>query len=355
MKRLFAALLAALMLLCAVSCTAQKDPYKGYELASKEDEVFNLYIPQSWQNHSVNGVSGGVSGNYSEDGKWWSIGSGVMAHAAAFVLPAEMSPAEYVSQLITDYGKTLLGFKQLTEPKETRVGSETDEPIPALSFDYKMKWESVTEQASEVLKFRCTVVQKPGTDTVVVLSCCAPEDKFSQREEEFNNIIARFSFRDTDGQTQGEINGKDAPEGYVLASGEKYEFRFYVPEAWEPDTTGEIPGARFSASDASNVSLMSFRATTDIYDGASYWDAFQKNCPYSIEVQEVDENASLGQYSPAYSVEYLMAAEQSTFRLKQVFLSTGSMIYIFTYTSDETHFSEHMEDVEGMISHFEFK
>ena len=50
-----------------------------------------------------------------------------------------------------------------------------------------------------------------------------------------------------------------------------------------------------------------------------------------------------------------MTVKDENYKIRQIFLSGGSMIYIFTYTSNELHYAEHMEDVENMIKEFEFK
>ena len=331
-----------LMLFCVVSCQSSDD---GYVIASAADEIFELRIPGNWQNNLKNGVSGGYS-----SGGTSSIGSGVMANAATFEAAEGTTLAEYVETLIAEYDASLFAFKVLREPTEASLGEH-----PALSFDYKMKWQDKATDEETVLKFRCTVAQKPNTCVFAVLSCCAPEDIFDMRTEEFDQIARYFSFReDSEIKTDAALKDKDTPVGYLLASGNQYEFRFFVPDTWIVDTTGEVPCAKFSETDPSNVSLTSFRITQQIANGADYWEVVKKSYPEDLNVISVDDEAKMGGY-PALSVEYVLSSGGKDFHVKQSFLSTSSMIYIFTYTADEAHYAEHMADVDSMLSMFEFK
>lgn len=345
MKKVLAALLCVVTLLCCVSCSAGKDPYDGYMLASLPDEMFDLYVPKNWQN----GVENGVSGGYSSGGMS-TIGSGVMANAAVFEAEEGTALADFVKTVIAEYEETVPAFRQKTEPVEATLGE-----LPALSFEYTMHWSDQTAEEEMTLRFRCTVAQKAGSSMFAVLSCCAPEDIFDMRTQEFDDIAAFFAFRDAPvgGNTVAQKD-ENTPDGYQLASGSLYEFRFYVPETWKVKEGGNLPSATYSNEDASNVSLTTFRMTPSVTDGKSYWESFKANCEFPLSDVVEDENAKLGGYA-AYGVEYTMAVKDVNYKIRQVFLSGGSMIYIFTYTSDEAHYAEHMDDVENMIKEFEFK
>ena len=334
MKRILAAILASILLLGTVACGSNKDVPDGYMLVSLEDELFDLYVPKSWQSNTESGISGGYS----------SLTSGVMASASTMRGSSDIGLSDYVDAVIESYGTTLTDFEQLTEPKETTLGS-----YAAFQFDYKMK------SNDRILKFRCTVAK--NKDAFVILSCCAPEDAFDANESVFNEIASYFSFRDFEERETEEpfiLVDENTPEGFYLASKSMYEFRFYVPNTWTVDTTGNIPGARYSATDFSNVSLTSFTVQQGISNGQEYWESFKLNYLYEMTEVSVDESAKMGGYD-AYGVEYVSNISGINFYIKQVFLTTPSIIYIFTYTSDASHYEKHLDDVDTMLSMFEFK
>ena len=68
MKKLLIILMVLATLLGVVACSPSDTP-DGYTLVSREDEIFNLYVPSSWQDNSESGISGAYS----------SLGSTVMA------------------------------------------------------------------------------------------------------------------------------------------------------------------------------------------------------------------------------------------------------------------------------------
>ena len=334
MKRIFAAILMVMLLLSAVACSSNKNVPDDYMLVSVEDEIFDLYVPKNWQSNVQSGVSGGYS----------SLTSGVMASASTLRGSEDIALSDYVEKVIESYEKVLSDFEKLTEPKETTLGS-----YAAFQFDYKAKNDE------RVLKFRCTVVK--NKDAFVILSCCAPEDAFDANASTFDDIASYFSFRDFEERETEEpfiLVDENTPEGYQLAARSKFEFRFYVPKTWKVDTTAVIPSASYSDTDFSNVSINSFIVQEGISDGASYWEVFKKNYSYELTEVSVDENAKMGGYD-AYGVEYISNISGIEFYVKQVFLSTPSIIYIFTYTSDAYHYESHLDDVDTMLEMFEFK
>lgn len=336
MKRLIAAVLMLLMMLGAVSCVKTKDVPDDYMSVSHADEIFNLYVPKSWQSNMDSGVSGGYS----------SLTTGIMASASTLSGYETVTLEECAKATVESFEATLTDFKKLTDFQKTTLGS-----CAALRFDYSML------SSGRTLHFRCTLVKKD--DTLTVLSCCAPEESFESNETVFDDIALYFSFRDPseiEKETEEPFVFEDenTPAGYQLAARSKYEFRFYVPKSWTVDTSGNIPSATASATDRSNVSLTSFTVKQGVMNGKEYWENFKKDYRFELNEIATDENAKLGDYN-AFSAEYTATVGENTYHVKQVFLTTASIIYIFTYTSDEAHYAEHLEQVDTMLSLFEFK
>ena len=337
MKRLLTALLALIMILGLVSCGTSSEVPDDYMLVSQSNEIFNLYVPKSWQSNTDSGVSGGYS----------SLTAGVMASASSLFGYGDASLEACADAVVQSFEASLDGFKKVTDPKATTLGGNA-----ALRFDYRMI------SGERVLQFRCTLVKKD--DALVVLSCCAPEETFEASADVFDKIATYFSFRNAseiESETEEEpfvLEDENTPDGYQLAARSKYEFRFYVPKTWTVATSGNIPSATFSAEDRSNVSLTSFTVKTGVTNGREYWNTFKSGYQYELTEIAIDENTKFGGYE-AFGVEYKTTVGENSYHIKQVFLTTPSIIYIFTYTSDEAHYAEHLDDVNNMLSMFEFK
>lgn len=334
MKRILATLLMLVVLLGTVACSPkEEDEPDNYMLVSLEDEIFNLYIPKSWQNNSASGVSGGYA----------SLASRVMASASTITLPVDMELSDLATSVVESYKGTLEEFEQVTELEETTLGS-----FAAYKFDY------TTKSMETTMKFRCVLAK--NQNTLTTLSCCAPEADFDTHATVFDEIASFFTFREfEDDQTDGVIlKDENTPDGFFLASRAKDEFRFYVPDTWTVDMTGGLPKATYSKTDFSNVTLSSYAVQEGVTNGKEYWNVFKNVYSYDITEVSSDENAKMGGYD-AYAIEYITDFSGIKFYTKQVFLATPSLIYIFTYTSDSIHYEDHLADVDTMLSMFEFK
>ena len=332
MKKLLAILLVLATLISLVGCGAEKAP-EGYMSVSRKDEIFNLYVPKSWKDNSKSGVSGA---SLESDGL-------VVSASTQAVEGRDLPLSEYVTLVTSNYEKTLLGFAMDSEPKETVLGS-----FPAISFTYTATSEKKT------VKFQCVIVKTKGAFTTV--TCCAPEESFAKFAGEFEGILSVFTFRDAAGSEEDlfVFEDENTPDGFQLASGSEYEFRFYVPKTWKVDTKADIPTAVYSTSDFSNVTLNSFAVSGQIKNGEEYWNAFKENYEYDIVEGNIMDKLRMGGY-PAMSVEYVTHIGGNEYHVRQVFINTYSMIYIMTYTSDAERYDTHMRDVDRMIQAFEFK
>jgi hypothetical protein len=159
----------------------------------------------------------------------------------------------------------------------------------------------------------------------------------------------------------GEIEKDDfmdtttgAPVGYQLASSDKYEFRFYVPITWTVQRRTYNPKAYYSLTDVSNVTINTVKVDEYVYDGKSYWEDFASTTSFELSDIVIDENAKMGGYD-AYSVEFTETISSSVYKVKQVYLTVNSVIYVFTYTSTRNNYDKHIDDVNTMLEMFELK
>ncbi len=333
MKKVLALVMAILMLTGMMACANKNKVPDDYQLASVEDAVFDLYIPKSWQSNVATGLSGGYS----------AIGSGIMVDASTRQVGENADLEAFAASALESYREALSEFEQLSELEATTLGA-----MAAYRFEYAAKFDDDT------IRFRTTFVFNKGTITTLLMS--APKEIFSDYTEVFDEIASYFSFRDFEAETEEPfiLVDENTPDGFYLASHTKYEYRLYVPDTWTVDTKSMIPSATFSDVDVSNISLSTFTVNSGVPDGKSYWEQFKKNYGYELTEVTFNESAKLGKYD-ALEVEYITDISGLVFHVKQVYLSTPSLIYIFTYTSDTEHYDQHMEDVNTMISMFEFK
>ena len=333
MKKILAALLVLVMLVGTVACSSDETP-DGYMLVSLEDEIFNLYVPQTWQNNASSGVSSA----------YYAQGSGIIVSATTKKTGTTgIQLSDYIAVVIESYENTLVDFEQVTEPKTTTLDS-----FAAYTFDYKAK------VGENTVRFRCIVAKNENMFTI--LTYCAPEADFEQHLSDFDAIVDVFAFRSFEVETDPPFIFRDehTPAGYKMASGSQYEFRFFVPDSWSVDVGAAIPSAYYSATELSNVSLNSFMVMEGVKNGKQYWEAFKSNYDYSLTEISVTENIKMGGFD-AYAVEYTTEIAGFDYQVKQVFITTSTMIYIFTYTSDAEHYALHLDDVNAMIEVFEFK
>ena len=333
MKKILAALLVLVMLVGTVACSSDGTP-DGYMLVSLDDEIFNLYVPKTWQNN----VSSGVSSAY------YAQGSGIIVSAISQKAGTTgIQLSDYIAVVIDSYEETLVDYEQMTEPKTTTLDS-----FAAYTFDYKAK------VGENTVRFRCIIAKNENMFTT--LTYCAPEAEFDQLLSDFEGIVDEFTFREFEVETDPPFIFRDehTPDGYKMASASQYEFRFFVPDSWNVDTRATIPTAYYSATELSNVSLNSFMVTEGIKSGKQYWETFKANYDYSLTEISTDENLKMGGFN-ALAVEYTTEIANFDYHIKQVFITTSTMIYILTYTSDAESYDLYLDDVNAMIEVFEFK
>lgn len=334
MKRISALLLAVLMLVSTVSLVSCGNNVNDgdYQLISTDADPFDFYVPKTWNKNNSGGV---VSAYYSSQDM-------IMVSANADNRPVDTELSIYVDAVLTSYA-TLDGFEKLAGPAQTTLAS-----LPAYSFDYKMT------SSNKEMKCR-TIVAKYET-YFVVISYCAKSEKFDTVLGDFEDMLANFSFRPikNDGETF-VFYDEDTPTGYKLAMKPKYEFRLYVPETWRVDTSSQVPTAFCGKyADFSNISLISIMPTNDVSTGREYWNQYVDIMGDTVTNVAINENAKFGGYD-AFEVSFVRKVSGLEYHIRQTFLSTSSMIYILTYTSDSENYSKYLGEVDTVLSMFEFK
>ena len=335
MKKLIAVLLLLVMVFGVVSCGEKVTPPSGFQLASVENAPFYLYVPNSWTSN----VASGISSAYCV------AGNRVLVSAFAQQADESTSLELYTAKTLESFQRTLEGFELVSKNfEETTLGSYS-----AYCFDYK----AISDNTD--MKFRTYVSKYDEGFTVLTYS--AAEEVFSKFETDFNEIVAKFTFKveNKNNESPKVIEPvQEEIDGWQLASGEEYEFEFFVPKSWTVDKESEFPVATCSseAGDNSNVTVMSY-VLTEPMTAKDYWEKTKSELSYDYEVLAIDENAKLGGLS-ALSVEYKTGLVDMMYHIKQVFCATSNMVYVFTYTSNETFYEKHLNSVDAMLNMFVF-
>lgn len=344
MKKIISAVLLITMLLACFTACAKDDAPDGTQLVSGEDEIFNLYVPKTW----VSNLSSGIASAY------YSLENNVIVSAKTIRNASNYTLGEFMSLAIKSY-EAMDGYELVSPFASTTLGG-----LPAYVMEYKatIKEKGEGDKVTDVVyKFKVINAKNEATLTMLVYS--APEEFYDSALSDVDAIIANFEFKNFEnGDLEKDdftvLVDEDTPEGYQLATKDKYEFRFYVPLTWTVQRRTYNPSAYFSKKDLSNISISSRIATEDVFDGASYWKHYTELTSYELSDVVIDENAKMGGYD-AYGVEYVATASGLKYSIKQVFLAYNNMIYIFTYTSDKLNYDKHMDDINAMLELFEFK
>lgn len=148
-----------------------------------------------------------------------------------------------------------------------------------------------------------------------------------------------------------------APFGMKTISTELVDYNLHVPTAWVEDISTGVVTARYSDTDASNISMMKIatgvnEATTD-----DFWAGHKAGFEATFtDLEMIEEGADLllgGQAAKRYV--YTATMLDMTYRFMQVVAMKDGYVYLFTYTSTDALYESHLDDVNSMIENFSFK
>ncbi|MBQ7292810.1 MAG: hypothetical protein IJW79_03615, partial [Clostridia bacterium] len=299
-----------------------------------------LYAPKSWSSN----LSSGIAGAYA------SLEKKVLVTAST-IEAENYTLEEFAAKAKKSYAK-MDGYESVIEPTTATVDNHE---AYYLVFDGKVK---ESKEKTVVYRFKIYLIKKDAN--LVTITYAAPKEYYKDYTSDLDLIIGEFKFRDDVDIKKDTFmdTKKDAPEGYQIASNDKYEFRFYVPDTWTVNRRSYNPKAYYSDTDMSNVTITTKVMDETVNDGKSYWESFKAESPenYKVLDEKIDENAKMGKYD-AFSVEYTYEVVGVSYMVKQVFLpfEGNGNIYIFTYTSRPRTYEKHLDDVNKMIEMFEFK
>lgn len=147
---------------------------------------------------------------------------------------------------------------------------------------------------------------------------------------------------------------ENVPEGMKDVAPDDEKYNFYVPEAWRTNS-GDIVGAYYSMTDRSNVSIMAYGGEYE--SSEEYWNSFKKSAEsvfskFSV-ISENEAKVLDGRNAVRYC--YAMTLDGENYKCMQTVVSFSNIFYVITYTSTEEYYDNHLEDVEKILSSFDFK
>ena len=150
------------------------------------------------------------------------------------------------------------------------------------------------------------------------------------------------------------------PDGMTLIESKTGDFNFFYPDEWIVDRNDAMIMVHASKEDASGVSVTAFAHPRDGMESLEEYlkTTYVSHIKESVAGVEIDENAfkkSTLSGRDARRIEFVAKSGGKDYRFLQVITeNSDGYIYIITYTSSDSNFKTHLDDVERIISEFKF-
>ncbi len=148
-----------------------------------------------------------------------------------------------------------------------------------------------------------------------------------------------------------------APFGMKTISTELVDYNLHVPSTWLEDISTGVITARYSDTDASNISMMRVEMGVNEATLDDFWAGHKAGFEATFtDLEMVEEGTDMllgGQAAKRYI--YTATMLDMNYRFMQVAAIKGGYVYLFTYTSTDGLYESHIDDVNSIIEHFSFK
>lgn len=336
MKKAVSLILLLSCLAGLFSCGKKSDIPEGMQLVrGGEDIGYYFYSPEEW----VVANQGSISASYA---------SNVDSSSATYV---EVSMPEGT---VEEYFEDSLGeFPTLptvvTPLHEITFGNADSAKMVEYDHEYSGH------------KFRTMQVFVQYGERFGIFTFNAPlenvsSDELTQYEyykEKRDKMIASFKFTAKNGSEAKNKEEYDS-DGYRLVSDKSVsKFSLYLPKEFEVEYSSGMVSA--SLPDGSNVNMA--RATSTGVAVNDYWENRKSELSAIVtDITVISENepTKLGNSSRAFAYEYTFVYNGTTYHVYQVLAVTTFNGFVFTYTAQDSIYSEHIDIIKKIAEKVEF-
>lgn len=329
-KRIFAALLVAVMCLVAAGCANDGAPDGMYRL-SPEGEPFILYVPDGW----VSNLSSGVVSAYYSSTDNIAVSATYFTHENASITLSEL-----VDEITVAYADSLVA--SLTARRATVLGG-----ADAIELNYTATGNN------RVFAYREIFVRHG--DVFVALKFHCPDERYDELAEQFDKMVSAFVLADMGEVKNDCVTDKKTPEGMKIASNDKIEYRLYVPTTWVCWSEDSISDAYYPEAGKPNVSVTSY-SPDNVMTAEEYAAMCETEYARTLEGYElISKEQSKVAGRDAVVMTYRVSYGDTQMRLMQTILVNNDLVYSITYTALDDRFDAHMDDVNAIVEAFAFR
>lgn len=330
-------MLALLIGISLSACAADDGVPDGMELASLPDEPFCLYVPESWAPNTASGMSGAY---YSPLNKVI-----VSARYETLGEDSDSITAEgYLDSCAGVYAEMFDGFELKVREAATLGGENA----------YRIEYRKVENRVTYTCMQICTLWK----GCAVSLNFYCPENMFDTVKEDFEAIRTAFVLRELPEPVNDCVTDKNTPDGMKIASAKNTEYRLYVPTEWICFSESGKSEAYFPESGKPNFTVTSYAPGRDDMTPMEYFAECEKEYKDNIPGYEFLESTecTVGQnQKKAMQYTYRAVVNGTDICVRQVVVSHNGTIYSLIYTALAERFDAHAEDVNAIISAFQFR
>ena len=149
----------------------------------------------------------------------------------------------------------------------------------------------------------------------------------------------------------------EAPEGYMLVSGDRASYKFYAPVSWQINTGTSQNSVYYSTTDDSKVMITLYENSglSKFPDIDSFWDytADGENGLKMVfdDYTFISSEATTLAGKNAKSYTFTVKVGELTYKIMMVIAHHGDFFYNLTYSSTPENFDKHLDDVRGMMDY----
>lgn len=331
-KILVIAAVFVIVALSLVSCAAGDGAPKGMIDATAKGEPFKLYVPEDLTSNAQSGISSAYA----------FVPNKLVITARYFTPTEEMTLTSYVREYCAKgYEETMKDF----------VADWVGASVLAEKNAEKMVFKATIDE----IPYVCTQLSVLNNGDIVSLIFYVPEESVAACESVITKTVDAFVLCEKTEDAGNVVTDKKTPSGMKIASDNKIEYRFYVPDSWVCDSESGKSEAYYPESGRSNVTVTSY--STNLIDTVQdYVDFCKKTYEEELDGYKlIEEGTAVMASRDASFITYSVTYDNTEYKIKQISIKNGGLFYTITYTALSDNFALHTDDVDRMAQAFIFR